>query len=291
MYLSRWRFIFIRRNIKTFAAAFKQALLYAVIVCSASDIAMAGFERIVHSPGLWGKGLAAAASRDPDAVLLNPASAAGTQTLRVSVFYSPSPFDLPQLSNGGITVTTPFSSFVASASVVTSGFSLYREITGTATIAKSFFGTLDVGANVSVNHLSIDRYGSAKVFSFDAGASLEIADDVRWGFALLNCTRSTVGCLNDPLPQVYLTGFEYTVVPRATVAIDVVKDFRYPFSLRAGAQFSPHEVLDIRFGISTKPSRYYAGFGVRVMSLSVDYSVATHAELGLTHDVGIAFQF
>jgi hypothetical protein len=291
MFLSRWRFIFIRCNIKTFTAAFKQLLLCGAVVFGAWSDAVAGFERVVHSPTLWGKGLATAASRNAEAVMLNPASAAEMQSFQASVFYSPSPFNLPQLSNGGITVVAPFSSFVTGVSALSSGFSLYREFTGTATIAKSFFGTLDVGANISVNHLSIARYGSTAAFSFDVGASLEIVNDLRWGFSLLNCTRSTIGSTHDPLPQIYLTGFEYTVMSRAAVAADLVKDVRYPFSIRAGTQFSPHEILDIRFGVSSAPSRYYAGFGVRVLSLYVDYSVATHAELGLTHDIGIAFQF
>ncbi len=291
MFLSRWRFIFIRCNIKTFAAAFKRVLLCGAVAFGVWNDAVAGFERVVHSPALWGKGLATAASRNTEAVMLNPASAAGMPSYYASVFYSPSPFDLSQLSNGGITAVVPFPSFVTGLSILSSGFSLYREFTGTATVAKSFFGTLDVGANISVNHLSIARYGSAATLSFDVGTSLEIINDVRWGFAFLNCTRSTIGPTHDPLPQIYLTGFEYSVMPHATAAVDLVKDVRYPFSIRAGTQFSPHEILDIRFGVSSAPSRYYAGFGIRVMSLYVDYSVATHAELGLTHDIGIAFQF
>ncbi|MDE3057065.1 MAG: hypothetical protein KGJ59_03800 [Bacteroidota bacterium] len=298
MFLSRWRIVaFIRHNIKTFITAFKlrtsleRTFVWGAIVLVSLDNVFAGFERVVHSPVLWGKGLATAASRNIDAVLLNPASAAGTESFSISVFYSPSPFELPQLSNGGITAAVPLSSFAVCSSLVTSGFSLYRELSGTVTIANSFFGTLDVGANLSLNHLSIARYGSAAALTFDAGAELEVGGGVRWGVALLNCTRSTIGRGHDALPQLYLTGFEYTVLPRATVAFDIVKDFRYPFSIRAGTQFSPLESLDARFGVSSAPSRYYAGFGLRAMSLYVSYSVATHPELGLTHDIGIAFQF
>lgn len=298
MFLSRWRFTGaqgaivndVRCNIQTFVSAFKRIVLCNALAFFIWSDAVAGFERVIHSPALWGKGLTTTASRNGEAVMLNPASLAEEQVFSASMFFSPSPFDLPQLENGGVTAVIPASSFVAGVSVLSSGFSLYREFIGTATIAKSFFENLDVGANISLNHLSIARYGSAATFTFDFGTSLEVVNDVRWGFAILNCTRATIGASRDPLPQMYLTGFEYTVLPRATVAADLVKDARYPFSIRVGTQFSPHEILDVRFGVSSAPSRYYAGFGVRVLSLYVDYSVATHAELGLTHDIGIAFQ-
>ena len=60
------------------------------------------------------------------------------------------------------------------------------------------------------------------------------------------------------------------------------------FVRSTGVRFSPIEIINLRFGMSTEPSRYFAGVGIQYYSISVDYSVATHVELGLTHTIGIS---
>jgi hypothetical protein len=56
-----------------------------------------------------------------------------------------------------------------------------------------------------------------------------------------------------------------------------------------GVEFSPYEIVDVRFGVSNEPSRYFCGLGIHYLSVSLDYAVATHLELGLTHSFGISF--
>ena len=288
----------LNRNITTFAFPFKlpetlfnplrHARVFALL-CFCFAISRAGFERTPQPPAVYGDGAAALFSGDADQILLNPSAAASLKSFYSTFFYSPSPFDLPQLSSGGMIFAFPFDLFTAGAAVTSEGFSLYREITATAVVAKTFGGIVSAGCNITYDHLAIAGYGSAYTVGVDLGATVQITDDVRWGFSLLNINRPTIGKEKDRLPQLSLTGITCELLSTADVSFTLIKDVSYPVSVRTGVRFSPLEVIDLRFGVSTEPSRYFAGVGIHYFPISIDYSVATHVDLGLTHTIGISF--
>ncbi len=252
-------------------------------------VSRAGFERTPQPPEVYGSGASSLFSGDVHQVFLNPSAAASLTSFYASVFYSPSPFDLPQLSNSGMIAALPMDSFTAGFALTTMGFSLYREMTATAIVARSFDGIVSAGCNINYDRLTISRYGSAFTVGIDAGASVQLSDDIRWGFSLLNVNRPVIGKERDELPQVFLTGISCEVTSSAVISSALVKDVRFPASVRTGVRFSPLECVELCLGISTEPSRYFAGIGLRFSRISFDYSVATHAELGLTHTIGISF--
>ncbi len=183
----------------------------------------------------------------------------------------------------------PFDSFTGGVAVTRTGFSLYREITATAVVAKSFGGVVSAGCNINYDHLAIARYGSTYTFGIDVGASVQLTDDVRWGFSLLNVNRPTIGREKDELPQLYLTGVSCQVLPTASVSCTLIKDVQIssigPYRASGSLRWSSSTCA---LAFSSDPSRYCAGFGIHYLSMSVDYSVVTHVELGLTHTIGIS---
>lgn len=260
-----------------------------VLFLFCSTVSRAGFERTPQPPAVFGDGASSVFSGDVDHVLLNPSAAASSKLFYASFFYSPSPFDLPQLSNGGLIAAFPVDSYTACIALTRMGFSLYREMTVTAAAARSFGGIVSAGCSINYDHLTISRYGSAFTVGIDVAAEVLLSDDIRWGFSILNLNRPTIGGEKDQLPQLFLTGINCEVLSTAGVSFAVIKDARYPVSIRTGVRFEPIENIVLRLGVSSDPSRYFAGFGIRYSSVSVDYSVATHTELGLTHTIGISF--
>jgi len=223
-----------------------------------------------------------------DAFLLNPSAAAGLQSVHASIFYSPSPFDVPQLSNGGLLIAVPTEFFETGFAFTNTGYSLYKELTATAVFAKSI-GSFSVGCNINYDHLRIEGYGAASAVGIDLAASIQLADDIRWGVSLLNLNRPTIGREKELLPQWEITGVTCQLLSTASVSLSMIKDVLYPLSVRTGVKFSPIDIIDIQVGTSSDPSRYYAGLGINYMSLAVQYSVATHTDLGLTHTIGLSF--
>jgi hypothetical protein len=258
--------------------------------CNPGSIVYGEFERTAQPVALLGSGLAGVSSNDPGAILLNPASLAFVSSIQSSVFYSPSPFGLPQLSNGGVFAAVPSGSFNSALTLTSIGFSAYREMTATISLGSNMAEGFCIGGNLNINYLSIEGYGSETNIGIDVGAVMNIVENLRWGFSLLNINRPVIGLEKDPLPQWYLTGFTYDLSDFADVSVDAVKDVRYPISLRIGTHYEPVEFLVVRFGIWSDPSRYFAGIGIRYRGLLFDYAVATHTELGLSHSIGFSFE-
>jgi hypothetical protein len=296
--LVRWLGKIFGINITTFGCSFKRylsifafhrlAFSLALLVFHAEN-ATAGFERIALPPRVFARGLSPSYAGDIESLQLNPSAVAALQSLYVSAFHSPSPFDLSQISNGGVLVASPLKFLNVGLAVTSTGFSLYRELTATATLAKELDGRFFIGCNINYDYLAIANYGTAYAIGIDVAASVQVMEDLRWGFSLLNVNRPTIGELNDELPQVYLTGITCELLTTASVFLNIVKDVRYPVSSRMGVEFSPYEIVSVRFGLSNEPSRYFGGIGIHYSSVSVDYAVATHLELGLTHSFGISF--
>ena len=136
-----------------------------------SEHATAGFERTALPPRLIALGFSPLFGEDVESLLLNPSAVSAVPSLCISVFHSPSPFGLPQLSNGGVVAAFPLTSFCAGLSATSTGFSLYRELTATATLGKDLGGKFFIGTNINIDHLAIAKYGTAYAIGVDLAAS------------------------------------------------------------------------------------------------------------------------
>ena len=275
--------------IRTFSGTFRLIALLPLLLFR-FEFVSAGFERTAQPSRILGTAMSSLFGDDPESALLNPSSICGLRFVHTSIFCSPSPFELPQLGSGGVMVAAPSGPIDLAATLSSTGFSLYKEFTATATLGMGISEGFTVGCNINFNRLTIERYGSAWIFGIDVGATLEVAEGMHWGFSMLNLNRPSLSGIGDQLPQSYITGAAFTLLPSASLSISLMKDPRYPLSEAVGVEFSPHELLTLRFGVSTEPSRYFAGVGLHVGSIGADYSVATHAELGLTHSFEISFE-
>jgi len=291
---------FLKGNITTFVNSYKHRrinlrkliVLSICLMCLCfGGTASAGFDRTAQPASLQGSAQASIFAEDSESILLNPSAVASLNDYRLSVFYTPSPFALPQLSNYGLVAVYPGDPVNVALSATTIGFSLYREISAAATVGRSFEGVFSAGISVNVDHVAVARYGSATALGIDIAAAAQLSDGVRWGFSLLNVNRPRIVGAADQVPALYITGVTVRLMPTAEISFSLIKDIIYPASIRTGVDFCPIDILQLRVGISTEPSRYCAGFGVRVSSVSFDYAVITHQELGLTHSLGVSLTF
>ncbi|MDD8017394.1 MAG: hypothetical protein PHP42_03365, partial [Bacteroidota bacterium] len=171
----------------------------------------------------------------------------------------------------------------------TIGFSLYRESVGTIAVSDTLVGSVVAGAGINFNHVVIDRYGSELNVGFDLGMIIALSENIFLGASLLNFNRPTIGSADDEIPQQVISGISYQLPYHAFVSFDLVKDVRYPLSYRTAVQFSPHEIITVRAGVAQEPSRLFGGISVHLNSIQLDYGIGSHAELGLTHSIGISF--
>ncbi len=252
------------------------------------QISWGSFERTAQPTALFGRAMSGSALFNTGNVWLNPASIANNSSFTTTIFYSPSPFQLPQLSHFGLSTIQNYDKMNFAVGFTSFGFPLYRETALSLTAATMFTESFGAGLNVHVNHLSIQSYGSATTAVVDLGAIFSATDNLNIGVSLNNISRSTFG-KDDDIPQTYIAGFSYSLMEKSIVAVDLVHDVRYSTGYRAGVEFSPHEIITLRVGTQSEQSRLFGGIGINIFSIKIDYGIATHSELGLTHSIGITF--
>ncbi|MBZ0202892.1 MAG: conjugal transfer protein TraF [Ignavibacteria bacterium] len=230
-------------------------------------------------------------ANNSNAVYYNPAGISQLPFREVSIFYSPAPFGLKELANGSVNYVEPTKYGAFGLSAKTYGFELYKEITATLTYANNYKSKIFYGANVNYYSLKIQNYGSASTFGIDIGVLAYITDFLRWGFSAYNLNRPSIGTQKDKLPQVYRTGI--SVQPRNDLnfVLDVEKDTRYTASVKAGVEYTLYNMIDLRAGIGTEPTRFSGGVGIYYSLFEIGYGFYNHQDLGLTHQGTITINF
>jgi len=267
---------------------------YKLFVCFIQVIlfvqpVLSGFERNSQPTAAFSMAFSGVGMFLAENLWINPASIAQISNVQLSLFYSPSPFHLKQLSNYGL--ISAYHSSVANISfgVQSFGFSLYKESLVSIGTAKMVTDGLSIGLNTQLYHVSIDRYGSSSTAVIDLGAIYSATDKINVGLAIQNVTGSTFG-EDDDIPRGIVTGLSYTIEEIVTVNGDLIKDIRYPVFYRMGIILQPVETITVSAGSDGSTSRLFGGIGILVSPFKINYGIATHAELGLIHSIGITFQ-
>ncbi len=230
-------------------------------------------------------------ANNSNAVYFNPAGISQIPFREVSVFYSPAPFGLKELANGSVNYVEPTKFGAFGLSAKTYGFELYKEITVTATYSNNYKKKIFYGANINYYNLKIQNYGSASTFGIDIGGLAYLTDFLRWGFAAFNLNRPKIGTQDDKLPQVYRTGVSIQPRKELNFVLDVEKDTRYTASVKAGIEYSLYDMIDLRAGIGTEPTKFSGGVGLYYSIFEIDYGFYNHQDLGLTHQGTITINF
>ncbi|MBL8017296.1 MAG: hypothetical protein JNK43_08505 [Ignavibacteria bacterium] len=230
-------------------------------------------------------------ANNSNAVYYNPAGISQLPFREVSIFYSPAPFGLKELANGSVNFVEPTKFGAFGLSAKTYGFELYKEITATLTYANNYNRKIYYGANINYYNLKIQNYGSASAVGIDIGAMAYLTDFLRWGFSAFNLNRPSIGTQKDKLPQVYRTGL--SIQPRTDLnfVLDVEKDTRYTASVKAGIEYTMYDMINLRAGIGTEPTKFSGGVGFCYSLFEVDYGFYNHQDLGLTHQGTITINF
>ncbi len=232
-----------------------------------------------------------ALSNDVFAVFNNPAGLSQFNWREIGIYYSPAPFGLSELSNGYVAYAEPFSFGTVALGGMTYGFELYRESKITLGYSYNYENTFFAGLAVNYHTFSIQNYGNTNAFYLNLGGLAYITHQLRWGFAITNLNRASIGNEDDQIPIIFSTGFSYDLIKTLTINLAVEKDIRYKPSVQFGLDYNIIEYLALRVGFQNEPARYAAGIGINYSIISLDYAVFTHQDLGLTHQAGLIISF
>lgn len=230
-------------------------------------------------------------ANNTNAIYFNPSGISQLIFREFSIFYSPAPYGLSELKHGAFSYVEPTKYGAFGLSGKTYGFELYKEFTGTLTYANNYKRKVYYGANFNYYNLKIERYGSASTFGIDIGMLAYLTDFMRFGFTAANLNRPSIGQNKDKLPQIYRAGLSFQLRKDLNVALDVEKDTRYTVSFKSGFEYNILDMLDVRAGVSSEPTKFSAGIGFSYSLFQIDYGFYNHPDLGLTHQGSVIINF
>jgi hypothetical protein len=224
----------------------------------------------------------------PDAIFSN-CSGLAQAGYPSAVFFYTNLFGMKELAHASFSAVVPTPIGYFGAGMINFGNETYREQSLLLSYNRSTGSKFYWGCNLHYMKLQIDRYGSDFSIVLDAGWLLKITSNFQWGFCAGNITRSNLSSGSKPLPQTFAMGFSYQPIAPAIFNLDFFKETTFPMELRAGIEYYLFQRIALRSGFSTAPTQFSAGFGLLLSVVEIDYAIATHADLGLTHYFSVQF--
>ena len=261
--------------------------IVVLLIVALHQVALGGFEQT--EAGARAKSLGGAycgMADDVWAIFYNVGGLAAIKQREVSMFYAPQQFGLSELSLSAVAAVFPANLGSFGVAARRYGFDLYREVSWTISYAREIFD-VGVGINANYHSVAIQDYGSSGTIGIDVGALVQITSWLRWGIAAKNINAPTIGESEEPLPQSFSAGVAYQPVRNLSLLFDCCKEISFAPSQRIGFEYSMVEAVVIRAGLSSEPSEYAGGIGIRYGILQVDYGFSMHQELGVTQQASI----
>lgn len=213
---------------------------------------------------------------------LNPATLGGLETPALALHGSQA-FGISELRHGSAAVAWPIARVTPALTLRTFGFDAFRTTTISVAAAARLTdigGSLYGGLAIERHHVAIKGYGSRSVTALSGGWILSLLPGLHVGGSAHNILAARWAA-EDELPQVLRVGASYRN-SGAVVVLDIAKDVRFPISGAAGVEYEIIDVLRLRMGAATEPTRVALGAGFILRYAEVDIAAERHHVLGWT---------
>lgn len=258
-------------------------LLMMVSESFAQELPGAGQIALAHSD--------VSSSNDVFSLFNNPAGLALIQTREIGFYYSPAPFGVKELANAFAAFCEPTQYGSFSAGYSNYGFELYKENKFAFGYGEKIANNFFIGLSSVYHNISIKNYGRKSAIVFNIGVIAKLNDQIRFGFAVNNVTRSTITNESNDIPTIIWLGTDLKFVKDIVFSAAIKKEIGFNPSIRLGTEYSMLDFLKLRIGTSNEPNTYSGGFGIIYQFVQVDYAFFSHTDLGLTHQFGLIIRF
>ncbi|MEM8600043.1 MAG: hypothetical protein AAGF99_08980 [Bacteroidota bacterium] len=230
----------------------------------------------------------------------NPASWSTLDARSVALFAS-QPFGLSELRIVSLAAAVPTPYGTAAATARTYGFEDYRETTLGLGVARavplSSSRRLHLGVHTRLHTIVFGGdFGSTSTFTVSAGALVDVLRTVTFGVHARNvlAPRDAEARLEAPLSTEpgLEAGLAYRPIASTTVLLAVERGLDdFDTSVRGGLEIRPVDVLAVRAGFTTGPTRISLGAGVDLSRAHAALAFENHEALGWTPAIDLLVRF
>ena len=231
------------------------------------------------------------ALQDVWSIQQNQAGLAAIQNFTVAIAYE-KPFAGYELSTQSAIFILPYNKNVFGISFQRYGFSSYTEQRTALTYARSFGNKLQAALNFNYHLMKIEAYGAAQTYSVEAGIQYHLNEKASIAAHVANPTGNGHDSeLKFAIPARLQVGASYLFSEKVLLAMAVEQNFYAQLDTKLGLEYQIIELLALRGGISAKPFKHYAGFGVNYHKLKMDIAASSQPVLGYSPQIAVSYEF
>lgn len=149
-----------------------------------------------------------------------------------------------------------------------------------------------VGVRANWQQYSAEGFGSRSIALVDMGGMASISSQITVGLLISNLNRATISRYTGHKATSRIqAGFAYQPLTELTLALEAEQQVGTQPKLKAGAAYLWEQKVAFRTGIQSTDRQHYFGLGLYHRILKLDYALSTHAYLGSSHAVSLAYHF
>lgn len=152
-------------------------------------------------------------------------------------------------------------------------------------------GIVSLGAKVDWFQTTIEGFGTGNAFLFSMGGVAELDPKFFIGANFSNLNRAKLSQNSEQrLPTVVQMGISYLPGEAVRILAEIEKDIERDPIFRAGIEYRLNDVIFLRSGVSSNPSRLSFGLGLRKDLFGFDYAYGQNTALGRTHHLSLVMK-
>ncbi|RDC57768.1 hypothetical protein DU508_02080 [Pedobacter chinensis] len=222
----------------------------------------------------------------------NPSGITGIEKPVISLSYIKHLFS-DEISTQAFVAVIPFKNNFLGTSFQRYGFVEYNESKVGFAYAKKFGDKLSTAINVNYHQLRITNYGTSTGFSVDIGVIYCFENQFIFGAFVSNPSKqkfSSTEALIE-IPTSFNIGASYFASDKILIASSVSKILNQYIDVSLGIDYKIVDSFSLRGGLSAKPFKQYAGFGLNYKKLLLDMATTYDASLGYAPQIAIGYAF
>ncbi|MFD0941432.1 PorV/PorQ family protein [Pedobacter boryungensis] len=198
-----------------------------------------------------------------------------------------------ELSNQAIAFVLPLKNNYLGASFNRYGITAYNEIKAGLVLAKRFGNKLSIALKGNYHQIKISNYGSTTGFSIDVGGMYELTKQITLGLSLSNPSFQKYSSkeIETKIASSMQIGGSYKASDKILIATTISKEFNTSINVGLGIDYKLLSLISLRGGLTTKPFKHYAGFGLNFKKFVMDMAVESDIHLGYTPQIALAYAF
>lgn len=172
------------------------------------------------------------------------------------------------------------------------GTSLYKEQKVGLAYGQKFGKNLSIGMQLDwlSSNSSYAHYDKENFYTFEIGARYKINDNLDAGFFFFNPIPIKRTDKED-IPSIIKLGISYQILKQLTTIAELEKNLLDTQTLRIGLEYQFMKSMFARLGVSTHPTMYSFGYGLKYQKFDLDFAAQVHSILGISPSLSVCYAF